>query len=60
MIKKRINLVIISIISIIFSYLAINTFIVKLTVIQFIGIEVINFILNYLQDQHKRKLLNIK
>lgn len=60
MIKKRISLVIISIISIIFSYLAINTLIIKLTIIQFIGIEAINFILNYLQDQHKKKLLNIK
>jgi hypothetical protein len=57
MIKKRIILVILAIISLIFSYYLINSFIVELSILQFIGIEAINMTLNYLQDEHKKKML---
>lgn len=59
MIKKRIIIVFIAIISLIFSYYLINSFIVELTIYQFLGIETVNMILIYLQNTHKKKLLNI-
>ena len=42
---------------IIFSYFLVDFLIVKITLIQFLGIELINLTLNYLQDIHKKKLL---
>jgi hypothetical protein len=57
MIKKRILILLISIISLFFSYFLVDFLIVKITLIQFLGIELINLTLNYLQDIHKKKLL---
>lgn len=59
MIKKRILILLISIVSLFFSYFLIDFLIVEITLIQFLGIELINLTLNYLQDVHKKKLLKL-
>jgi len=57
MIKKRVEILALSIISTIFSYFIINYIVIEITVIQFIGIELVIGLLGYLQDKHKVKLL---
>lgn len=57
MIKIRVEILVLSIISTIFSYLLINYLVIDITIIQFIGIEIVIGILGYLQDKHKTKLL---
>jgi len=57
MIKIRVEILVLSIISTIFSYLLINYLVINITIIQFIGIEIVIGILGYLQDKHKTKLL---
>jgi hypothetical protein len=60
MIKKRIEILLISVISLIFSYYLVNYFVVELEVYQYLLIEVVIGLLSYLQDYHKENLLKPK
>ena len=55
--KTRYELAMLSIISIIFSYLIINAFIIKIEVIQYLGIEVVLLFFHYLHYKRKQFLL---
>ena len=59
MIKKRIILILVAMISIIFTYFLINIFVITITVIQFLFIEAIALLFSYLQEYHKKKLLKM-
>ena len=60
MIKKRIEILLISVISLIFSYYLVNYFVVELEIYQYLLIEVVIGLLSYLQDYHKENLLKPK
>jgi hypothetical protein len=60
MIKKRIEILLISVISLIFSYYLVNYFVVELEMYQYLLIEVVIGLLSYLQDYHKEHLLKPK
>jgi|31_taG_2_1085359.scaffolds.fasta_scaffold10466_2 hypothetical protein len=55
--KIRYELAIISIISIIFSYLIINAFIIKIEVLQYLSIEGVLLFFHYLHYKRKQFLL---
>jgi hypothetical protein len=59
MIKKRIIILGFSILMVFLNYYLVNTIILSITVNQFIGVQLITLLLNYVQDYHKEKILNV-
>lgn len=57
---NSLKIFIFSIIALVFSYAIINIFVIQLTILQFLSIEVINTFLTYLHQNFRKSLIIVK
>jgi hypothetical protein len=56
---NSLKILIFSLVTLFFSYTIINIFVIQLTVLQFLGIEVINAILTYTHKNFRKSLISV-
>lgn len=56
---NSLKILIFSLVTLFFSYTIINIFVIQLTVLQFLGIEVINTILTYTHKKFRKSLISV-
>jgi uncharacterized membrane protein len=56
---NSLKVLIFSLVTLLFSYTIINIFVTSLTVLQFLGIEIINMFLTYIHKKYRKSLIPV-
>jgi|688.fasta_scaffold255721_3 hypothetical protein len=57
---NSLKILLFSLVTLLFSYTVINIFVIQITVLQFLGIELVNLALTYIHKNYRKSLIVIK
>jgi len=57
---NSLKILLFSLVTLLFSYTIINIFVIQITVLQFLGIELVNLVLTYIHKNYRKSLIVIK
>jgi uncharacterized membrane protein len=57
---NSLKILLFSLVTLLFSYTIINIFVIQITVLQFLGIELVNLVLTYIHKNYRKSLIAIK
>jgi uncharacterized membrane protein len=57
---NNLKILLFSLVTLFFSYTIINIFVIQITVLQFLGIELVNLFLTYIHKNYRKSLIAIK
>jgi uncharacterized membrane protein len=57
---NSLKILLFSLVTLFFNYTIINIFVIQITVLQFLGIELVNLFLTYIHKNYRKSLIAIK